>query len=34
MTWVAAMMAMCWPWMVVVYGVKAWAAFWPMPRMV
>ena len=31
MTWVAAMMAIRCPLMVVMYGVKAWAAFWPMP---
>ena len=34
MTWVAAMIAMCCPWIVVVYGVKACAAFCPMPRIV
>ena len=34
MTWVAAMMAMCCPWIVAVNGVKACAAFWPIPRMV
>ncbi len=34
MTWVAAMMAMCSPWIVVVNGVNACAAFCPMPRMV
>ena len=34
MTWVAAMIAMCCPWIVVVYGVNACAAFCPMPRIV
>ena len=32
MTWVAAMMAIFWPLMVVSYGVKAWPTFWPIPR--
>ncbi len=34
MTWVAAMMAIRCPSMVIRYGAKASAAFWPMPRMV
>ncbi len=28
------MIAMCWPWIVVVYGVNASGAFCPMPRIV